>query len=195
MARRSGHRSTKVLWIFCEGETEMKYFQKLRYEESVGRLKILKTGHQDPEGVVNDAIDFIKKSRDYVAGDTVVCVFDRDASSDGQMDRAGRRAEQHDILPMFSNPSFEYWILCHFGYYPGRYDRRGALAKVREEMPGYTKGDPELYLRIRPKQNDASRNSRRIYDNHVEASRTLLHDESNPLTLIFKLLQMVGRFS
>ena len=196
MVRREGRKPTKTLWIFCEGKTEKWYFSKLQYEERIRRLQIksIKSGHTDAKGVVQEAVDFIGKGRDFQGGDIVSCVFDRDANTNTQLNNARLLAERNSILVSFSNPSFEYWILCHYGYFPSPYEQSGLVSKVKEFISDYNKNDPLLYSKTKVMINDAIDNATRRRDNYNRENVYLISRESNPVTIIFKLIQRINLF-
>lgn len=197
MVRRKGKIPTKKLWIFCEGKTEKNYFYKLKQEERISRLdiRVIKSGNTDAKGIVNYTFKFIKARRDFEEGDLVCCVFDRDQNSNTQLRQAEKLAKENNILITFSNPSFEYWFLCHFGYFPERYETRELISKITEKANfTYVKKDSEIFLKTKNKIENAIENARKIRDKHIEENIKLISRESNPLTLVFKLIQKIDEF-
>lgn len=195
MVRKKGRKPTKALWIFCEGKTEKLYFDKLRFEERISRLRIksFQSGHKNADGIVNEAIDFIDK-RDFQEGDLIACVFDRDANSNEQLKRAKTIGETKGILISFSNPCFEYWILCHYGYFPSRYEQREIIPQISALITNYKKNDPELYSKIKNKIQDAVNHADRIKNKHIKENTIIISRESNPLTLVFELVKAIAKF-
>lgn len=194
MVRREGRKPTKALWIFCEGKTERLYFDKLRFEERISRLRIksFQSGYKNADGIVKEAIEFINK-RDFQVGDLIACVFDRDANSNEQLTKAKTIGEANNILISFSNPCFEYWILCHYGYFPSRYEQKDIITKISDKII-YKKNDPELYSKIKSKIQDALNNAERIKNKHIKEKTIIISRESNPLTLVFHLVNIIGQF-
>ncbi len=195
MVRRSGRRPTKTLWVCCEGKTERLYFNKLKFIERISRLKIksFESGHKNADGLVNEALCCVSQ-RDFQAGDIIVCVFDRDSNSNPQLAQAKNIAKQKGVLLSFSNPSFEYWVLCHYGYFPSKYEKDSLEAKIKEKNPSYKKADPELYTQTKANIQIAIKNAKTIQKKHIKERTELISKESNPLTLVFLLLELIEKF-
>jgi len=87
MVRRRGRKPTKTLWISCEGKTEKIYFDKLKFEERISRLKIksIESGYKNADGIIREVLDFAQKGRDFQEGDLLAAVFDRDANTNEQL--------------------------------------------------------------------------------------------------------------
>lgn len=197
MARIEGKYPTKALWIFCEGEkTEKNYFSKLRAQERIRRItiKVVNSDNTDAKGVVEHAIAFMKKGRDFEESDIVYCVFDRDRNTNVQLEQAKKLAKDNGIVIIFSNPCFEYWILCHLGYYPASYEPEEVVQKIKEKMQGYTKKDPAIYDKTKDNIQLASANAKRIKDECIRKGIELISRESNPLSLVFELIAKINEF-
>ncbi|MBI3027677.1 RloB domain-containing protein [Candidatus Woesearchaeota archaeon] len=195
MVRKRGRKPTKALWIFCEGKTEKLYFDKLKFEERISRLRIksFQSGYRNADDIVKEAADFISKV-DFQKGDLIACVFDRDANSNEQLARAKATGENKDILISFSNPCFEYWILCHYGYFAGQYEQRDIIAEITSRITNYKKNDPDLYSKTKNKIQDAINNADKIKNKHTKEKTIILSRESNPLTLVFELVNIIDKF-
>lgn len=195
MVRKEGRKPTKALWIFCEGKTEKLYFDKLKFEERISRLRIksFQSGYRNADGIVKEAADFINKA-DFQEGDLIACVFDRDANSNEQLKRAKSIGEAKGVLISFSNPCFEYWILCHYGYFPSRYEQRDIINKINGLITDYKKNDPDLYSKTKNKIQDAVTNAERIKNEHTRKKTIIISRESNPLTLVFELVKIIDKF-
>ncbi|MBU1145273.1 MAG: RloB family protein [Firmicutes bacterium] len=194
--RRPGLRPTKKLWIICEGKTEKLYFDKLRIDKRISRLEIktIKSGHQNADGIIQDAIGFIARGKDFQKNDLVACVFDRDANTDLQFGRAKSLATKNKILISFSNPCFEYWILCHFGYFPSSYEKDTLIKKIQDKFADYISCDPELYNKTKEKLNKAKIYAKMIKKKHVDDGKELIKRTANPLSLVFELVELIEKF-
>lgn len=194
MTRIEGKKPTKTLWIFCEGKTEKLYFDKLKFEERISRLKIkaLESGHKNADGLVQEALDFMKKG-DYIDDDLVACLFDRDENSNVQLNKSKSLAGKN-ILVCYSNPCFEFWILCHHGYYPSSEERKSLVAKLNDVMKGYEKNDSALYSKTKDRIKQAVANAERIKEKHLKNGVELISRESNPLTLVFEVVKLIDGF-
>lgn len=195
MVRRTGKKPAKTLWICCEGKTEKFYFAKLKFIERISRLKIksFEAKYKNANSLVKEAINCISK-RDFQVGDIIACVFDRNNNSDQQLLQAKEMAGQKGALLAFSNPSFEFWILCHFGYFPGKYEKDTLESKIKEHFSDYKKADPELYLKTKDKIKSAVGYARNIKEKYIEQKIELISRKSNPITLIFALIELIEKF-
>ncbi|MBD3202820.1 hypothetical protein GF327_00865 [Candidatus Woesearchaeota archaeon] len=197
MVRREGSRSTKNLWIFCEGKkTETFYFKKLRHLERIDglQIKVFTSGNTDAVGIIEHAQKFIEHRKDYVEGDFVCCVFDRDQNQNSVLAQAKRIAEQANICLIFSNPCFEYWVLCHFGSFHSRYSPDDVIDKIKEYLPEYRKNDSETYSKVKEKTQIANNNAKVIHKKHIEKNVEIISCESNPVTLVFHLIDKIFEF-
>jgi hypothetical protein len=198
MVRFTGSRSIKKLWIFCEGsKTEKNYFQKLYATERLSRLhvKVNDCSVTDAMGIVNYAIVYKRThKRDFEKQDSIVCVFDRDANTNQQLEQCVSIANKNNIMLIFSNPFFEYWFLCHYGYFPSHYENADLIAKLKYYLPDYKKNDPELYIKTRDKIDIAIKNAKRIKNEHDDKGTVLISRENNPLSLVFELIEFMKSF-
>ena len=136
----------------------------------------------------------MKKSGRFLRGDLIACMFDRDSNSNEQLENAESAAERQ-IKLAFSNPCFEYWFLCHFGYFPRPYETYNEVVhKLKQHMKNYNKDDPDLYLKTKDKLAVAVKNAKKIKEFHENEGRELLKRETNPLTLVFELIELIGEF-
>ena len=195
MVRTEGKKPTQTLWIFCEGRTEKLYFDKLKFIERISRLKIksFESGHKNADGITQEALDFIRL-RDFQEGDIVACVFDRDSNTNEQLRNAKSIAENGHVFISFSNPCFEYWILCHYGYFPSSYEKDNLIAKLNECMGNYEKADSELYSKTKNEIHVAISNAERIKNEHFNRGNNLISKDSNPITLVFELIKTINNF-
>lgn len=187
------------MWIFCEGEkTEKLYFEKLRFDQRIQRLSI-KIHASKSDKAVNELLEYSIKfiehhKRDFYDDDLVLCVFDRDANTNKDIERAIQIAKRHNIGLIFSNPSFEYWILCHFGYFSNRFEQASILKKLDELMNKYRKNDPKLYEKTIRNIYHAISNSKRILEEHVNANIPPISVDSNPCTMVFEIIEKIDEF-
>jgi hypothetical protein len=197
MTRREGKRSIGTLWIFCEGETEEIYFSKLRQDERV-KMKIIVSPNKDAPGILNHAIEYKKGNRkDFEKDDVIFCVFDRDRNNidkhgKNQIDSAKNLADKNGIKIIFSNPSFEYWFLCHYELHLQPIEKEDIERKLERHIPGYKKMDTMLYFKLKDSQERAKQNANKSITKHNKSS--IIHRECNPVTNVHELLQLLDRF-
>jgi hypothetical protein len=141
-------KKTNTLWIFCEGYTEKKYFENLRITERL-RLKIKsKVSDTTAKQIVNEALKFMN-SKDYDnKRDLIACFFDKDdeTQNSNQILLESKQNASDKIILAYSNPCFEYWILCHDGYYPSSsYNQDEVYNLVKTKLKLDTKKEDQLY--------------------------------------------------
>jgi len=198
MVRHEGRRPTNTMWIFCEGNTERNYFRKVYAVEKISRLRIKVKNcdkYTSALSILKYTIAYKKyHSNSFEKDDIIFCVFDRDNNAEDTLKKAVKLAGENGISIIFSNPSFEYWILCHFGYFPAAFENRDLIKKLKKYMPDYTKTDPEIYIKTKDKIDDALRNAARIKDKHIAEKISLISRKSNPISLVFELIEKLNEF-
>lgn len=118
--RRSRNLSVKsIIHIYTEGETEEKYFKKLRSNESFRKKTNLsvKSFSKGKQGL--KLVNVVQKEVSRIKGekrpDKIYIIFDKDNLSTKEIKAC---INQISNLPNtfigFSNPSFEVWLLSHF---------------------------------------------------------------------------------
>lgn len=197
MVRFPGKIPTQTLWLFCEGsKTEKNYFSRICYIERINRLKIkvIDSSNTDALGVVKYAMNYKKAHpRDFEKGDLTFCVFDCDSNSNEQLEKCEAIAKKSRIQCIFSNPCFEYWILCHFVYHPSQLDSNELIEKIKVHYPKYAKNDEDIYSNTCSKLNTALDNSVRVNDSHCKKRLKLLSRESNPCTLVSEIMNQINK--
>lgn len=191
-ARRQ--RFDRVL-IVCEGEkTETGYLNELCRALRLPGVRIVGRG-AGPTAVWRRAQEEFERDRDY---DRIACIFDRDTHQDYasvlaeihqhiKAQKIGKRKAGSTVLmPVPSNPCFEFWLLLHFRASTAAFSGPGdVLARLRrcEEMADYRKNQVGLFTRLRPRLETAIANARQVRQ-QVEASNA---DE--PLTDFDRLIE------
>ncbi|HJH28686.1 MAG TPA: RloB domain-containing protein [Methanosarcinaceae archaeon] len=197
MVRKEGTRSISKIWIFCEGEkTEIHYFKHLRSDLRIQKLqiKVNSSNNKNALGVVNYALKFLERKRDYVSGDIIACVFDRDQNSSEELESAKKLASHKGIDIIFSNPCFEFWILSHFECYKRPLDKDMLKRRLISSLGQYSKNDPLLYKKTKEHINDAIKFSKDIISMHEKNGIEIISRDSNPSTLVHKLIEQIHNF-
>ncbi|MEL4236638.1 RloB family protein [Lactobacillus amylovorus] len=123
---KESHKEKKSIYIYCEGESEVKYFKMLRrkYDSSNVGIAIRKTDKSgDALGMIKYALKQTKqqinekrnkrKRKIHYLSDIYI-IFDRDGKSNAEIEEIYKEAAKNNIKIMFSSTSFEVWILMHF---------------------------------------------------------------------------------
>ena len=182
--------------IVCEGsETEPLYFKALK---RLWRLQAdikIEGGAGDPLCIVERAEDLRAKAKQRGKGeagpyDEVWVVFDRDEFDPARIGDALTKARACGIRVAFSNEAFELWLLLHFRLQSTPRGRRELCNDLQKMIKGgYTKSDPELCEKLRPRMGTAVRHARRLEAEKEQEGPC----EANPYTGVHKLVEALGR--
>ncbi|PIT84581.1 hypothetical protein COU37_02515 [Candidatus Micrarchaeota archaeon CG10_big_fil_rev_8_21_14_0_10_45_29] len=194
MVRKTGKKTIRMMWIFCEGKTEKNYFEKYKHMESVRgiRVEAIRARKTDALGIISEAIEFMGKS-DYLKGDILFCVFDRNGNTNEQLSKVEKIAKDNGVCLAFSNPCFEYWILCHYEYCKDGGEYGDIKKKIERHMGEYRKGDSGVYGRIRSKTQLAIKNAEKMKNAHERNRVKLIRRESNPVTLVYEIFKCIEK--
>lgn len=183
--KRVKKQLSKIVWIFCEGETEryylehfkedMKFSYKIEIDQdrSTAAKKIYEKAHKKLKDYESEISDSFK----------VWLVFDKDYNSDKELENIFKSSDKEGIEIAFSNICFEVWALLHFGNakrYTKPDDAEEALKKF---YPGCQKPYKDLFHKIKKDIENAIKRAEGL-DKKEEPKYTI-----NPYTNIYKLLQ------
>ena len=175
--------SSDAFLIVTEGHvTEPEYFNALVRALRMGAIDVKvapSTIGSDPFSVVEHA-DTLNKERNravrkgdptWVKYDQVWVVFDQEGIENGRdWQNAIHQAEAKGFNVVFSNPSFEFWLLLHHTYTTSVFANSDAVEhRLKQEDVGYTKRRGRvnyagIYL---PKTETAIVNARRVRADHA----------------------------
>lgn len=191
---REGLIKTGTLWMFCEGSTETRYFKNLKAKERL-RLNIRpRVCGGAVKKIVEEALKFMGSSNEFDdERDIVACVFDRDDNSKEDLDKTESQAE-NKIMLVYSNPSFEYWILCHHEYNDSVFSPGKVYELVKNKMHIDAKKETQLYVKTKHGLDKAKTNAKRIKKKHEDNDVKLISRESNPLTLVYQIIERIEDF-
>ncbi|NOY70235.1 MAG: RloB domain-containing protein [Deltaproteobacteria bacterium] len=197
--RRKGARKSSydVVLIVCEGgKTEPAYFTELIKDLRLNSANVRISGQgADPLSVVDFAIaEFRKELKKEQKFDRVYCVFDRDRHTTyhAAMDKVKhtRLGRGGKILAVPSIPCFEFWLLLHFIYTTRPFNAPAGDSicfkvgkELEKHLPGYRKGDRNVFAKLRGKLDNAIANARRLEQFH-QTSGT-----DNPSTRVYCLVE------
>ena len=145
----------------------------------------------DPLKIVGYAIERCRKDKEY---DRVYCVFDRDKHTTYH---AAMEKILHTRLPgstkIFGIPSipcFEFWLLLHYVYTTESFSSPSGgsvceevIKRLRSYLPGYKKGDREIFHKLQDKMDEAIKRAREIERFHKTSGT------DNPSTKVHSLVQ------
>lgn len=120
--RKANARNLKErIVIYCEGQTEKQYFDMLskKYRgitintKRIG-VKTKVMGNTAPIHLVNEAIKNLQSDKKDYQIDQAYVVFDNDDHTPAEITEAIHLATKHQFEVIYSNISFDLWILLHF---------------------------------------------------------------------------------
>lgn len=161
MARQKKKRpSKKMVYIFVEGVTEKTYFDALRQKLRLTSVKmeILKLDNAGCNWV-EKSLNQMRNNPNYRrdSNTEVFVVFDKDQLKKAQFETMLSLAKINDISIIFSNISFELWLLAHFEpITTANYSLRKTIEKLNQHLS-------EKYIKANVKQID------RLIDNYSSA--------------------------
>lgn len=176
LARKNANRdSYDRILIVCEGKkTEPLYFEGIRtfYRLHTANIRVLQSEYGTaPQQIVDFAKDECLKTKQW---EQVYCVFDRDDHLNFQnainSTVALNNKHRNDLKKFISFkaipsiPCFELWLLLHFRYISHEIHRMELfdLLKKPECLPGYEKGQTNLFLRTKTLLETAYSNAAKL---------------------------------
>ncbi len=156
--------------IVCEGrKTEPAYLTGLIEHLGVypANVRLIPgTSAADAVAVINLARDHHARTPDF---DRVFAVIDAEQHNLAEALRLAHQPLQRDdgvaitIEPILSTPCFEVWLLLHFIYTARPYpDCAAALAELNAYLPGYAKGDPLIFQKVKDGLDRALAHAQRL---------------------------------
>ncbi|MDR1283942.1 MAG: RloB family protein [Opitutaceae bacterium] len=119
----------------------------------------------------------------------VWCVFDRDAFTAQQFNRALQIARNEKIRTAVSNEAFELWYLLHFNFHDAGISRKTYQRRLTAVLgQTYRKNMDGIYGLIFSRQPAAIRNARKLLTRYA-----IWNPEShNPSTNVFELVERLN---
>lgn len=140
----------KKILVLCEDTKSGKQYleEAAKHFRAALLVDVAHAGVTHPSGIVSNAI---LRQKDY---DEVYCAIDRD--SHVCFNKALDMAQHHEKITIVpSYPSFEFWILLHFGHSRKPFNRTGRLSpgdnvirdiKRKPSLADYDKGKNRSYF-------------------------------------------------
>lgn len=200
--RASASKATyaKIL-IVCEGEkTEPYYFQEMidYYKIHTANVHISGECGSDPVNVVQHGFNLFKKEKEAKEGpfDHVYFVIDRDAHNNYQQALEMINRSQHNKIFRVANsiPSFEYWLLLHFGLTTAPYSAVGGVSSgaavlkaLKVYMPKYAKASRGTFKELFEKLEGAKKNA------ELANAEAIANKTDNPSTYVHHLVTFLQK--
>lgn len=129
-------------------------------------------------------------------GDRAYSLIDADVNpqKDAQIARADAMAQGTIATQIVSNPCFEIWYCCHYGYSTRQFRSSDeAVAALRELEPAYTKDNPNMYKLTISKVDTACRNAERLEQYNRNAGRKPHSSAFQPSSEIYKIAKQLAK--
>lgn len=196
--KRRGHetRTRKpIVFVAVEGrrnKTERYYLKALVEDCRKISIKIVPDSSTDAVGMAESLVLSMNEN-DFSSegGDLAFCLIDQDClkEKDSEIAKAERIAKQNGFQLIVSNPCFELWFLCHFIKSPKKYFSGDELNKdLKRYLPGYSKSDNNVYMRVRDKLDFAIESARRLEQRGLENGNKIHTADLCPSTEVYKII-------
>jgi len=189
------------IYIFTEGKkTEPIYFNSKKSEIKSNdiKIKIKGTGH-NTLGLVDYALNFIKRERINLKVDECWVVFDKDDFI-RNFNSAIKKASRSGLKVAYSNESFELWFLLHFSFTNSAIKRKDYNEKIEENYRKETKNKRYKYNKasgvlplidlIKNREKDATRNAKKLLQQFKTEASFL---KKNPSTTVYLLVERLNK--
>lgn len=109
-----GKRAKKSFYIITEGETEARYFSEFKQKYRCSAVNIKKI--KPCSGQILNAAKRVWKNERVASSryNKQAIIIDKDALSENEFNHILRAAKDENIEVIFSNSTFEVWLLAHF---------------------------------------------------------------------------------
>ncbi len=183
--RKSKFRNPKPnILIICQGEkTEPNYFKGMKLFERISNVNIeIISRPVDPYRIIECSL-IKKRSKEY---DQIWCVFDIDATTIKNVNRAFTLADRNKIRIAYSNEAFELWYVLHFEYLNITTDRKAYIGKLNRYLKnGYKKNDKNMYEILSGNQKLAISNSKKLFNKYSKVDPY----NNNPSTNVHEIVE------
>ena len=192
--RGTGTRQRKSIVLFAtEGnnKTETLYFKNFNQKNL--QIKFTRGNETDPEKMMKRLLDEAEDmGLGSEPGDYAFCLVDSDVNpkKDGQIARADIMAKGTKAVQIVSNPCFEIWYSCHYGYSTRQFHSSDeAVAALKELEPAYTKENPAMYQLTIHNVDKACENAIRLEQYNQEAGHKMHTSGFQPSTEVYKVVR------
>lgn len=190
LGRKTGARQPQsVILIVCEGsKTEPLYFKDFPVPKDIRDIHGL---GMDPLRLVQAARKLQREYRQKNGYDygQIWCVFDRDEFPLDRFNQALLLARQSGFQVAYSNPSFEFWYLLHFGFSDRPMTRHACASDLGTQLGCTYEKNLRLYKQMKPNQDDAIANAIKLLARYPSPDPA----NDNPSTTVHLLVQELNK--
>jgi hypothetical protein len=193
--RAAGTRERRRMLIVCEdSKSSRDYFDSFGVDPKRAEVVTLGMGMNTDSLVEQATLRKDKAARSGKPCNQVWCVFDRDSFPLENYVRAFQRARDEGIKVAWSNEAFEIWYLLHFNYHNTGISRDNYEEKLGKSGLVYSKTDKSIYAKLKPLQNTALRNARKL-ERYWNQCGEMLPERQNPSTNVHRLVEFLNELS
>lgn len=189
----SGSREQKDSYlIFCEGESEMEYFKSLgRDIVSMIDIKLHKLNNSSLVSVAREIISKVDRFKGtWKIFDKVFCVFDKNKLSYEDFCEGQKKLKQKKIELIYSNKSFEVWILMHYSRFNRSVQREEEYSwLIQKHLPWIVKPYHGLYEKTKSLLEKAIINSKEVNKQNLKERKDKYYCE--PYTDLGDLMELL----
>ena len=191
----NSRKRKKIIFIATEGKnkTEKLYFKKFNSDKV--QIRFARGGSADPVNMVSELLSECKDMGfDPEAGDTAYCVLDSDfaVSKNNQIALADKKAAANDLSLIVSSPCFELWYLCHYDYSTKAFNsNEEVIDELRKRIPQYDKNKEDMYELLRPIQDNATTNAKRLEKYNLQCGKKPHTVEFVPSTEVYRIIETI----
>jgi hypothetical protein len=187
----------KTFLIYCEGQTELEYFQYFKNFQRLPNLNIKTIDLRENGNALTLAKEAIqRKKMQEKEYDEYWIVLDKDDTKNSDFSLAIELCQQNEIQTAYSIQAFEVWILLHFQFFDDKCERTFLKEKINEHLKPlkYSKSKEELQIifkEIFPKIKDAVKNAKLGFQKFEEDNIPIPEREScsSVFLIIERILQ------
>ncbi len=211
--------SIKKYFILMEGKTEFNYLNGFKEDFFKNTKKIEleliepKNNSNNARLLLNESLKLINEKKKNINtnlelefnlqnitnDDKIIILFDCDKNFDQKGEDSLTHAEYAKLIAnennfeiIFSNYSFEVWILCHFKKPSIPSKITGLIKQIKSESAWtkYKKNDVEIFNKLKDKLDIAIKNSNSLI---AEKKLDVFSKESNPVTQMGILIESMRK--
>ncbi len=183
----------RVLIVCEDAKSARDYFESFEIDPKRAEVFPVGTG-MNTDSLVEEAIKLrnraVENDQPY---NEIWCVFDRDSFPLANYDRALQLGRANGLKLAWANEAFEIWYLLHFNYHDAGIARSGYKTKLKHHFD-YDKADKTVYSRVKPHQETALKNARRL-ECHWNEMGEKFPERQNPSTSVHKLVEFLNELA
>ena len=181
--RPAGARERRRVLIVCEDSKSARYyFEQFKVDPKRAEVQAVGTG-MNTDSLVEKAGELMARAAKIGEPyNEVWCVFDRDSFPLQNYHRAFELIKAAGMKVAWANEAFELWYLPHFNYHD--------TGISRDDY----KADKTIYGQVKPHQETALRNARRL-ERYWQEMAEKFPERQNPSTSVHQLVEFLNELA